>query len=199
MSESHTSQGGLRASRQVVRRSAQALADAIDRVLWAFQNMPEAEALRRHLVGCKAELDRALESSGYALEVRDGFSTKVRRRLSLAASVASAAARVANACGAVPAARVTLAAPGGIKTDHAELAATRHAELLAAARPQLDIRGEPTGWMFVDFDNGRILVHPTEQRVVQFKAVDSRSGAGLLRAKAQAQAYAIDHPVAASR
>jgi ppGpp synthetase/RelA/SpoT-type nucleotidyltranferase len=425
MSESHTGQGGLRASRQVVRRSAQALADAIDRVLWAFQNMPEADALRRCLVGCKSELDRALESSGYVLEVRDGFSTKVRKRLSIAASVASAAARIAAACGsarraesagqrdtdttrrfveqrpdyerlceevartlrkkideaqievssiphrakalasflkkldrkdyvdpfneimdfagvrvvclypsdlekiediivrefevversdkqdelgvsefgysavhfivrlgrsseaghddlkhlvcevqvrtvlqdawaiiqnhlvykqesqipdrlhrklnslaglcevaddqferlremaetpgeaavgadiggagrilgqgeevAAPAA-ARIAAPGGIKTDYAVLAAPRHAELLAAARPQLDIRGEPTGWMSVDFDNGRILVHPTEQRVVQFKAIDSRSGADLLRAKAQAQAYAMDHPAAA--
>jgi hypothetical protein len=101
MDETHTGQDGLRASRQVVRRSAQALADAIDRALWSFQNMPEAGALRRSLVGCKAELDRALESSGYALEVRDGFATRVRKRrpLSLAAAVASAAARVASACG----------------------------------------------------------------------------------------------------
>jgi hypothetical protein len=201
MSESHTGQDGLRASRQVVRRSAQALADAIDRMLWAFQNMPEADALRRHLVACKAELNRALESSGYALEVRDGFSTRVRKRLSLAASVASAAARVASACGerapTLGAARhAELAAEGGIKTDHVALGAARHAELLAAAEPQLDIRREPTGWMFVDFDNGRILVHPAEPTVVQFKAVDDRSGTDLLRAKAQARAYAIDHPVA---
>ena len=49
--------------------------------------------------------------------------------------------------------------------------------------------------MFVDFDNGRILVHPAEPRAVQFAAADDRSGTGLLRAKAQAQAYAIDHPV----
>ena len=102
MSDSHTTgPDGLRASRQVVRRSAQTLADAIDRMLWAVQNMPEADALRRHLVGCKAELSRAIESSGYTLEVRDGFATKVRKRrsLSLAASVASAAAKIASACG----------------------------------------------------------------------------------------------------
>jgi hypothetical protein len=50
--------------------------------------------------------------------------------------------------------------------------------------------------MSVDFDSGRALLHPTEPRAVQFRATDQASGADLLRAKAMAQAYAIDHPVA---
>ena len=88
------------------------------------------------------------------------------------------------------------AAAGGVETKHLTLGETRHAELLAAARPQLDIRGEPTGWMSVDFDSGRALLHPTEPKAVQFRATDRASGTDLLRAKAMAQAYAMDHPVA---
>jgi hypothetical protein len=89
-----------------------------------------------------------------------------------------------------------IAAPDRIETKHLALGEARHAELLAAAKPQLDMRGEPTGWMSVDFDSGRALLHPAEPRAVQFRATDQASGSDLLRAKAMAQAYAMDHPVA---
>ena len=103
---------GLRASRTIVRRSAQALARAIDGMLWAVQNMPEADALRRHLVGCKAELNRALKSSGYTLEVQDGFSTKVRKVRPLAASIA--AARIVRASRCPYGEYSPFAPPGGV-------------------------------------------------------------------------------------
>jgi len=91
----------LRADVRTVKRSAQALVDGIDGMLWAVQNMPEADELRGDLVACKGKLGQMLEQIGYALKVKGGFKTtvmKVRQpRSQPARAAATAAARIFSA------------------------------------------------------------------------------------------------------
>jgi len=91
----------LRADLRTVKRSAQALVDGIDGMLWAAQNMPEADGLRDQLVACKANLKATLEALGYTLKVKGGFKTtvtKVRQpRKPAVAPAASAAMRIIRA------------------------------------------------------------------------------------------------------
>ncbi len=71
--------GELRVDPPILRKSAQRLVVAIDDMLWTLQNMPDGDKLRSSLVGCKTELDAALESIGYTLKVRGGFRTVVTK------------------------------------------------------------------------------------------------------------------------
>lgn len=66
------------------------------------------------------------------------------------------------------------------------------------AEPMLDIHRKPTGWLRADHDNGTSLIHPTENIYIPFRSADEKSGAAAMRAKAEAQAYAIDHPIEAT-
>jgi len=91
----------LRADLRTVKRSAQALVDGIDGMLWAAQNMSEADELRSQLVSCKASLKTTLEALGYTLKVKGGFKTtvtKVRQpRKPAPTPAASAALRIIRA------------------------------------------------------------------------------------------------------
>lgn len=69
------------------------------------------------------------------------------------------------------------------------------AELRASAEPMNDIKRQPTGWLKVDHNNGTILIHPDENKIVRFDAKNKKSGSDVMRAKAEAQVYAIDNPI----
>lgn len=75
----------------------------------------------------------------------------------------------------------------------------RIAPLRAQAEPVLDLDRNETGWTSIRYDNGMLLIHPTEDRVVKFEASDPRSGTELMRQFAEAQAFAIDNPVQAPK
>lgn len=61
--------------------------------------------------------------------------------------------------------------------------------------PMLDIKRQPTGWKKIDLSDGVALIHPTEDTVIRFEAKNRRKGTDVVRAKAQAQAYAIDNSI----
>lgn len=61
------------------------------------------------------------------------------------------------------------------------------------AQPMLDTKKKPTGWGRIDLSDGVALVHPTEDTVIRFETKDRRKGSDVVRAKAQAQAYAMDN------
>lgn len=60
---------------------------------------------------------------------------------------------------------------------------------------QKDIHGDLTGWNKIEHDNGTLLLHPKKHEVVWFKTADAKSGTALQRARAEAQAFGMDHPV----
>lgn len=64
------------------------------------------------------------------------------------------------------------------------------------AQPITDLDRNETGWLGLRYDNGMLLIHPTEDRVVRFEASDPSSGTELIRQIQEAQAFAIDNPVA---
>jgi broad specificity phosphatase PhoE/2'-5' RNA ligase len=70
-------------------------------------------------------------------------------------------------------------------------------ELRDRAKPVLDTKREPTGWDQINLENGALLVHPHDARVISFEANNEKSGTDLRRARAEAQAYAVDNPVEA--
>ena len=74
----------------------------------------------------------------------------------------------------------------GIKTP---LEAVRN-----VSKPQNDIHGEPTGWLLHP-RKIPTLVHPTADRLVSFTPKNEKSGTDLQGAHAQAQAFAMDHPI----
>jgi hypothetical protein len=94
------------------------------------------------------------------------------------------------AAGLKPAEKPIKPEPVRVSQHTSEMALMR-----ADSTPMLDIHREPTGWLKVEHDNGTVLVHPYENEMVYFNGEDRRSGADALRAKAEAQAYAIDNPV----
>jgi N12 class adenine-specific DNA methylase len=72
----------------------------------------------------------------------------------------------------------------------------RYPEVLrTAAVPTLDLQKAPTGWLQKDTSNGRILIHPTDDYTIRFEAPNRKSGTEFQRAKAEAQAFAMDNPI----
>jgi len=66
------------------------------------------------------------------------------------------------------------------------------------AEPMLDIRRKPTGWKMVETDRGRVLLSPDGSKVVRFEAEKgTKSGAAVIRQRAEAQAWAMDNPLTA--
>jgi N12 class adenine-specific DNA methylase len=68
-------------------------------------------------------------------------------------------------------------------------------EARKAYKPVLDLQGNPTGWL--QHPGMPMLLHPTEDRLVNFVPADLKSGSDRQRAYAMAHAFAIDHPVTA--
>lgn len=65
----------------------------------------------------------------------------------------------------------------------------------AAAKPITDLHRTPTGWLAHPHAHGLTIIHPTEPYAIDFSSHDWSSATEAMRAKAEAQAYAIDHPV----
>lgn len=59
----------------------------------------------------------------------------------------------------------------------------------------LDLNKRPTGWLEFDHSNGTVLVNPVKKIALRFDSSNERSGTEALRAKARAQAHAIDNPI----
>lgn len=64
------------------------------------------------------------------------------------------------------------------------------------APPMLDTHHEPTGWLQVEYPNGEgvVLLSFDGKQVVPFPSENPRNGTACLRAFAEAQCYAMDHP-----
>lgn len=68
--------------------------------------------------------------------------------------------------------------------------------IASKARPMLDLQKRRTGWKQIPFENGNgvVLVSEDGAKAIPFPSANPRSGTAGLRAYAEAQAFAIDHP-----
>jgi hypothetical protein len=73
----------------------------------------------------------------------------------------------------------------------------KEAGTIEARRLRLLYKQKENGWIRHDTEDGAVLVHPSDDRVVRFKSTVERSGGKRLEAMIRASAFAQDNPVSA--